>query len=77
MPKSMPRQVGNEVTASAAKYLFEELFESAHDHVVKSSLPADNEGTSRDIVIVDDGTSVFICVKTTRGWFRTAALTAI
>ena len=73
----MPRQIGNDFNASTSQYLFEELFDSAHDHMIKSSLPSDNEGTPRDIVIVDDGTNVYICVKTTRGWFKTAAMTAL
>lgn len=54
-----------------------ELFELAHQHRVKSSLPATNDGNSRDIVIVDDGTNVYLAVKTSRGWFRTSALTAL
>lgn len=55
----------------------DDLFEAAHSHVVKSSLPRTSDGSPQDIAIVDDGMNVFIAVRTTRGWFRTPALTAI
>lgn len=77
MSRTMPRDIGNEVQASTAKFLFEELFELAHDHVVRTSLPTAQEGSTGDIVIVDTGSTVSICVKTSRGWFQTSALTAI
>lgn len=77
MPKTQPNPIGNDVKSSVLQQNLEELFDSAHDHAVHSSLPTANEGSSRDMVIVDDGTSVYICVKTSRGWFRTAALTAL
>lgn len=77
MSRTMPRDIGNEVQASTVKYLLEELFELAHDHPVRASLPTAQDGNTGDIVIVDTGTAVSICVKTSRGWFQTAALTAI
>jgi hypothetical protein len=77
MPKSMPREVGNDYSASASKFLFEELFASSHDHMIRSTFPASNEGTAGDIVIVDTGSAVNVCVKTSRGWFKTATLTAV
>lgn len=77
MPKTMPREVGNDYSASAAKFLFEELFNSAHDHPIRSSLPTAQDGQIGDIVGVDTGTIVYVAIKTSRGWFRTAALTAV
>ena len=77
MSRTMPRDIGNEVQASTAKFLFEELFELAHDHTVRASLPTAQDGNIGDIVIVDTGSAVSICIKTSRGWFQTAALTAI
>ena len=77
MPISMPREIGNEFDASAIKFLFEELFQVSHNHQVRSTFPATNDGASGDISIVDTGSAVYICVKTPRGWFQTAALTAI
>jgi len=77
MPKSMPREIGNDYSASASKFLFEELFASSHDHMVRSTFPTINDGSNGDIVIVDTGSVVNICVKTSRGWFKTANLTLI
>lgn len=77
MPRTMPRDIGNEVQASTAKFLFEELFELAHDHSVRASLPTAQEGNIGDIIIVDTGSAVYICTKTSRGWFQTSTLTAI
>lgn len=77
MSRTMPRDIGNEVQASTAKYLFEELFELAHDHPVRTTLPTAQDGNIGDIVVVDTGSVVRICTKTSRGWFQTAALTAI
>lgn len=73
----MPREVGNDYSASASKFLFEELFASSHDHSIRTTHPASNEGAIGDIVIVDTGSVVTIDIKTSRGWFKTAALTAV
>ena len=56
---------------------FEGLFGYAHEHITKTALPAASDGKPQDIVLVDDGTNVYIVVKTSRGWFRSAALTAL
>lgn len=77
MPKTQQNPIGNEVQANVLQFNLEELYESAHDHVVRSTFPAANEGAPRDIVIVDTGSAVHICIKTARGWFQTAALTAV
>lgn len=54
-----------------------ELFDLAHQHGVRIDFPGGTDGTASDIVSVDDGTNVYLLVKTSRGWFRTAALTAL
>lgn len=77
MSKTQNNPVGDEVLANILQLNLEELYESAHDHVVRSTFPGANEGSPRDIVIVDTGSAVHICVKTSRGWFQTAALTAV
>lgn len=77
MPETQKNPMGNDLNVSIVQQNFKDLFQFAHQHQVKSSLPTSTQGTSRDILIVDDGTNVYLCVKTTRGWFRTAALTAI
>lgn len=77
MPKTQQNPIGNDVNANIVQKNLEDLFEFAHDHVVRSTFPASNEGAPRDIVVVDTGTLVYICVKTSRGWFKTVALTAV
>lgn len=77
MPRTQPNPVGNELKSSVVQQNLEELFEFAHNHPVRSTLPAASEGASGDIIIVDDGTDVFVCVKTSRGWFQSSALTII
>lgn len=77
MPRSMEREVGNDYSASAVKFLFEELYQVAHDHVVRSTFPTAQEGTPGDIAIVDTGSVVNIVVKTSRGWWKSANLTAV
>lgn len=77
MPKTQHNPVGNDLLPNVVQKNLEDLFEFAHDHVVRATLPAANEGSPRDIVIVDTGTDVYICVKTSRGWFKTVALAAI
>lgn len=77
MPRTQPNPVGNDLRSSVVQQNLEELFQLAHDHPVRSSLPTAAQGASGDMIIVDDGTNVYACFKTSRGWFRTAALTAI
>jgi hypothetical protein len=77
MSKTQKHPIGNEFNANIIQENLFELFQFAHEHQVKSSFPLATEGLPRDVVIVDDGTSVYICVKTTRGWFKTAALAAV
>lgn len=77
MAKTQNNPVGNQVQANILQLNLEDLYESAHDHVVRATFPAPNEGSPRDMVIVDTGTAVHICVKTSRGWFQTAVLTAV
>lgn len=56
---------------------FDELFTLAHQHGVRITFPGATDGVASDIVSVDDGTNVYLLVKTSRGWFRTSALTAL
>lgn len=77
MRSTQPHPIGNDFKASVVQQNFEELFELAHDHRVLGSLPSATSGESANIFIVDDGTNVYLAVKTSRGWFKTSALTAI
>lgn len=56
---------------------FDELFQAAHDHLVLSADPNTNDGAIRAVSIVDNGTNVYLVVKTKRGWFKSAAFTAL
>ena len=75
--KTQKHPIGNDVKANVLQINLAELFELAHEHPVRAELPAAADGMPRDIVLVDDGTNVYLCVKTSRGWFRTTALTAL
>lgn len=54
-----------------------ELYVGAHDHKVLSENPGTTAGAIETISIVDTGTSVYLVVKTRRGWFQSPAFTAI
>lgn len=56
---------------------FDDLYQLAHSHPVRTTLPGATDGAVGDIQLYDDGTTVYLLAKTSRGWFRTAALTAI
>lgn len=75
--KTQKNPIGNLFNANVVQQNFAELFETAHDHMVKDSFPSAKDGAPRDIVVVDDGTNVYICVKTQRGWYKTASLSAV
>lgn len=77
MPKTQQNPIGNDFSATVVQHNLEDLFEFAHDHVVRSTFPSANEGASRDVVIVDTGSVVHICVKTSRGWFKSPVFTAV
>lgn len=62
---------------SAIQYSFGDLFQSAHDHLILSENPPSNAGAKQQISIVDDGTNVYLVVKTGRGWFKSTNFTAI
>jgi len=77
MPQTQKIPIGNEVKANVLQRNLEELYGFAHEHIVRSAFPLASEGSPRDIIIVDTGSAVHICVKTSRGWFKSAAFTAI
>ena len=53
------------------------LYEAAHDHLVLPANPSSQQGSVQTISIVDTGTSVYLAVKTSRGWFKSPTFTAI
>lgn len=69
--------IGNNFKSEVVQENLKQLFEASHEHQVMSSLPTARQGSVGDVITVDDGTNVYLCTKTSRGWFRTSALTAI
>lgn len=62
---------------AAIQYSFTDVFQAAHDHPVLSSDPSKNDGAIQQMSIVDTGSSVYLVVKTSRGWFKSPTFTAI
>lgn len=77
MALTQKNPIGNEVQASVLQLNLLDLFQAAHNHVTRSSFPSSKDGSVNDIQVVDTGSAVYICVKTSRGWFKTAALSAV
>lgn len=59
---------------SVIQQVFEELFEEAHDHQVRTTAPAENDGSVGDMALVDDGSTTKIYAKFPSGW-RSISLT--
>lgn len=53
------------------------LFQAAHVHKSIITAPKINDGSVGDIYLFDDGTSIFVYIKTNRGWAKSAAYTLI
>lgn len=53
------------------------LFQAGHVHRVITTAPKKNDGGPGDIYLFDDGTSIFVYIKTNRGWAKSAAYTLI
>lgn len=77
MSETQRYPLGDNPSVTILQLNFKELYELAHQHRTRSTFPGTSDGAVRDISIVDDGTNVYLCVKTSRGWFKTDALTAI
>jgi hypothetical protein len=63
--------------SSTIQLTLDDLHQAAHDHLVLASNPAENDGAIQTFSVVDNGTSVYLVVKTKRGWFRSAAFTTL
>lgn len=53
------------------------LFQAAHVHATVTTVPNSRTGNPGDIYLYDDGTSIYLYIKTGRGWARSAAFTLI
>ena len=47
---------------------FRELFQVAHQHIIKTTIPASNEGNVGDIALVESNSTFAIYVKFPAGW---------
>lgn len=63
--------------SSTIQLTFDDLYQAAHEHKVLHSDPNVNDGSIQALSVVDNGTNVYLVVKTARGWFRSAAFTAL
>jgi hypothetical protein len=72
MARIQPRQVTADVVTQTN---LEDLFELAHDHVTRTTVPTEREGVVGDIVLYDNTLGVTkLYVKFPSGW-RSVALT--
>lgn len=63
--------------SSAIQLTFADLFQAAHDHIVLTADPKSTDGSIQTVSIVDTGTTVYMVVKTKRGWFKSPSFTAL
>lgn len=63
--------------SSTIQLTFDDLYQAAHDHLVLKTDPKKTDGSIQTVSIVDDGTNVYLVVKTSRGWFKSPTFTAI
>jgi hypothetical protein len=63
--------------SSVIQLTFDDLYQAAHDHSVLTKDPGPKDGSIQTVSIVDTGTSVYLVVKTKRGWFKSPTFTAI
>ncbi len=75
-PGSVDREMLTDYSA-VIQLTFDDLYQAAHDHRVLTSDPAKTDGSIQTVSIVDTGTSVYLVVKTKRGWFKSPAFTEI
>lgn len=53
---------------------FKTLFQAGHVHRVLTAAPKPNDGEVGCIYLFDDGTNIYLYIKTSRGWAKSAAL---
>lgn len=63
--------------SSVIQLTFDDLYQSAHDHLVLTADPKPTDGSIQTVSIVDDGVNVYLVVKTGRGWFKSPTFTAL
>lgn len=53
------------------------LFQAGHVHKVVDTAPTSRTGAVGDIYLFDNGTNIYLYIKTGRGWARSASFTLI
>ena len=56
---------------------FKTLFQAGQIHRVLVVAPKPNDGEVGSIYLFDDGTSIYLYIKTNRGWAKSSTLTLI
>lgn len=56
---------------------FGTLYQAAHVHAIVSVEPSDRTGNPGDIYLFDDGTNIYLYIKTGRGWAKSSGFTLI
>jgi hypothetical protein len=56
---------------------FKTLFQAGHIHRVLTAGPKPYDGEVGSLYLFDDGTNIYIYIKTSRGWAKSSALTLI
>jgi hypothetical protein len=56
---------------------FKTLFQAGHVHRVITTSPKVNDGVPGDIYLFDDGTNIYLYIKTSRGWAKSSTFTLI
>lgn len=56
---------------------FGTLFQAGHVHRVISAEPRANSGEVGDIYLFDDNTTIYLYIKTSRGWAKSPAFTLV
>jgi len=56
---------------------FLSLFQAAHIHQVISTVPNSRTGIVGDVYLFDDGTNIYLYIKTSRGWAKSPSFTLI
>lgn len=73
----VPGDLGLKNFSQVIQSSFYALYQAAHVHRVITVAPKANDGEVGDIYMLDDGTNIYLYVKTPRGWAVSSALTLI
>lgn len=73
MARTQNSPIGNEVKAEVVQRNLEDLFQFAHEHIVRTTAPASSEGAVGDVVpVLLSGTGYLYVKFPSIGWKRIA-----